>query len=460
MEAANEQIVAQALQLCGDIGSLVVVVRNKNGAGASATTRKTLTEAVRKYIVPHGSPELEELLCDPDVSWVLGSDNDEPGAENTPALGEVLGDTVSGLSRPAAISRWGDLVDRILDPSARSFQAIAVPDPLTNIEVTNGRQRYLCELLNANSRVYGAGAPEDVAGAEVFLQWGAEPNEAKSRPEIYRTAFRRRKLYVEDGFIRSMGLWTDPNEPAWSVTIDPQAVYYDATRPSLLVTILNSDWEPSAEEIARARGLIERIVRERISKYNYAPTFKMDLFTGERRRILLVDQKAGDMSLKYGLASSETFERMLREAHLRIEDSDIVIKQHPCAITGGAEFAHFTRQSLGAFAEHPRVRLLAHDINPYSLMDEVDEVWVASSGMGFEALLAGKHVTCFGAPFYAGWGITDDKFEIPCRARRRTIEAIFVAFYLRLTRYWDPARECPGQLEDLLDYISLTKHQP
>jgi hypothetical protein len=36
----------------------------------------------------------------------------------------------------------------------------------------------------------------------------------------------------------------------------------------------------------------------------------------------------------------------------------------------------------------------------------VDKVYTVSSGMGFEAVLAGRHVICFGSPFYAGWGFT------------------------------------------------------
>ena len=37
--------------------------------------------------------------------------------------------------------------------------------------------------------------------------------------------------------------------------------------------------------------------------------------------------------------------------------------------------------------------------------------------MGFEALLWGKPVRCFGMPFYAGWGLTRDELPAPARAR-------------------------------------------
>ncbi|MDZ7708952.1 MAG: hypothetical protein U5K36_01625 [Roseovarius sp.] len=38
-----------------------------------------------------------------------------------------------------------------------------------------------------------------------------------------------------------------------------------------------------------------------------------------------------------------------------------------------------------------------------------DEVWTMTSLLGFEALLRGVRVTTTGAPFYAGWGLTDDR---------------------------------------------------
>ena len=38
-----------------------------------------------------------------------------------------------------------------------------------------------------------------------------------------------------------------------------------------------------------------------------------------------------------------------------------------------------------------------------------DEVHTITSLSGFEALLRDKKVTCYGAPFYSGWGLTEDK---------------------------------------------------
>jgi capsular polysaccharide export protein len=36
-----------------------------------------------------------------------------------------------------------------------------------------------------------------------------------------------------------------------------------------------------------------------------------------------------------------------------------------------------------------------------------------SSQLGFEAILAGHRPVTFGVPFYAGWGLTDDRRPVP-----------------------------------------------
>src|SRR5690606_41697188 len=60
---------------------------------------------------------------------------------------------------------------------------------------------------------------------------------------------------------------------------------------------------------------------------------------------------------------------------------------------------------------------------------------------------------CFGAPFYAGWGLTDDRQPIPHRSRKRSLEDIFHFFYIWYTIYNVPGCPVPSQIEDALDFI-------
>jgi capsular polysaccharide export protein len=59
-----------------------------------------------------------------------------------------------------------------------------------------------------------------------------------------------------------------------------------------------------------------------------------------------------------------------------------------------------------------------------NLLHLVDEVHVLTSLTGFEALLRGKSVTCYGQPFYAGWGLTIDKSPIVRRSRHLSLDEL------------------------------------
>ena len=80
-----------------------------------------------------------------------------------------------------------------------------------------------------------------------------------------------------------------------------------------------------------------------------------------------------------------------------------------------------------------------------------------TSLLGFEALLRGKPVTCLGAPFYAGWGLTRDLGPVPDRRRRAPdghplprpdlIHLVHAAL-ISYPRYFDPIsrRPCPPEV--------------
>lgn len=365
----------------------------------------------------------------------------------------MLGNDLSDLKTvPYEYPKGIDFVKRLKGEGER-FEMMVVPDDTNNKSITEGRQKYLTKLLHTNEKKYGLEI--DVTSlfkADYLIQWGAEPNESKSRSELYATALGLPRVYLEDGFIRSVGLWTDPNEPTLSLIVDTNGAYYDATQPTLLENLLNGGFELNVSQVQRARSIINTIVSNKISKYNYAPDIEIPINPKYKKRILIVDQKAGDMSLKYGLADSETFTQMLNHAYEQ-DDVEIFIKQHPCAITGGEEQAHYTHKKLGDIAEMENVHLISFDINPYSLINAVDEVYVVSSGMGFEALMAGKSVTCFGVPFYSGWGITNDFRKIDRRTSQRSLEDVFYIFYLLLSVYVSPVSEERCELEELIEYM-------
>ena len=89
------------------------------------------------------------------------------------------------------------------------------------------------------------------------------------------------------------------------------------------------------------------------------------------------------------------------------------------------------------------------DVSAADAIDLADDVWTITSTLGFEALLRGKRVTCLGQPFYAGWGLTDDRARpIPRRQARPDIVALANAALIAYPRYFDPVTgmACPVEV--------------
>ena len=79
----------------------------------------------------------------------------------------------------------------------------------------------------------------------------------------------------------------------------------------------------------------------------------------------------------------------------------IIIKIHPDV---------YTKRKRGYYdvellEKNPRIRIISQNYHPIRLIREADAVYTVTSQVGFEALIWGKKVKCFGMPFYAGWGL-------------------------------------------------------
>lgn len=204
----------------------------------------------------------------------------------------------------------------------------------------------------------------------------------------------------EDGFVRSLDLGVN-GAPPLSLVVDDCGIYYDASKPSALEKLVQ-DKAGNAALADQAREAMHTIVTEDLSKYNLAPAFVADE-SEHSDIVLVVDQTFNDMSVTYGNAGQNEFAAMLEAAIAENPQAAIWVKVHPDVLEG---------KKTGYFADlraTQRVRLIAENVSPQSLLRHVSRVYVVTSQYGFEALLAGKPVTCFGQPWYAGWGLTDDR---------------------------------------------------
>lgn len=268
--------------------------------------------------------------------------------------------------------------------------------------------------------------PDAIAG------WGHKPTADRAR----RLAAEKGLPYIaiEDGPLRS--IWPGDKEPPLSLVCDRRGIYYDATGPSDLEDLLRDPSRMTDDLRQRARDGIALLRRLRLSKYNHAPDLSLEELgladIPRERRVLVVDQTAGDSSIPGALATAASFEDMLRAAVAENPGCEIIVKVHP-EVTLGAKQGH-----LADLARSLGLRLCDVSVNPWSLLENVQRVYVVSSQFGFEALMAGCRVTCFGMPFYGGWGLTDDRVTCPRRGRGVDLETVFAALYFQYARYFDP----------------------
>jgi capsular polysaccharide export protein len=283
-------------------------------------------------------------------------------------------------------------------------------------------------------------------GADLVLAWGRKPSADSA--ERWARQQGLPLLRLEDGFMRSVGL--GDAEPPLSLVLDDLGIYYDATSASRLERLIAGPI--SHTECARAEALQQRWRDARVSKYNHA---RENAALAEPGDVLVVDQTAGDASIVFGLAGAASFGRMLEAALDEHPRARILLKVHPDVVAGRKK-GHFGALSA---ATRQRVTVLSANLHAPSLLERVSATYVVTSQMGFEALLWGCPVRCFGMPFYAGWGLTGDELAPPDRRRPADLPALVHATLVAYPRYLDPesGQLCPP--ERLLDWMGWQRLQ-
>ncbi|WQO98180.1 capsular polysaccharide biosynthesis protein (plasmid) [Sinorhizobium meliloti] len=255
--------------------------------------------------------------------------------------------------------------------------------------------------------------------------------------------------HVEDGFIRSVSLGAQRSPPA-SLIIDSQTLHYDARNASDLEhTLQTYDFAADEALMERAEKCIRMLLDLRVSKYNLGKRVNLDTILGPKttRRVLVIGQVETDASIAFGCDRPVTNNDLVRLAASENPGAQIIYKPHP-------EVLHGTRSGVSDPAEVADIcEMLKEDIAPADALEGIDRVYTITSLMGFEALLRGIPVTCYGMPFYAGWGVTDDRQLCERRTRRLTAPAIFSAAYLLRSRYFDPATSEPTRLEAVISEL-------
>ncbi|WP_228098012.1 capsular polysaccharide biosynthesis protein [Chitinilyticum piscinae] len=297
-------------------------------------------------------------------------------------------------------------------------------------------------LLPAPLTLYRPG--KQLALGTTVIGWGLKPSAAKAR--LFAEMKGLNFITVEDGFLRSVGI--GQGELPLSLVLDDLGIYYDCRNPSRLEALIAMPL--TAIQHTRAQALRQHWCAGAVSKYNHQRIVHPTL---PRGFILVVDQTYGDAAIEFGGASADTFERMLNAALAENAGSPVVLKIHP-EVLAGRKRGHF---SLEALRTNPRIILLADDIHPAELLPLASQVYVVTSQMGFDALLWGVPVRCFGMPFYAGWGLTSDDLPAPSRRSHANLEQLIHAALIAYPRYVDPETQQTCEVEVVLAHLALQR---
>jgi capsular polysaccharide export protein len=261
-------------------------------------------------------------------------------------------------------------------------------------------------------------------------------------------------LRVEDGLMRSRGLGAELVPPL-SLMVDDLGIYYDPTRPSRLEALIAAPLPPG--EVARAAALRAAVVAQGVTKYNLGgadPAPRLATLRAARPGapvILVPGQVEDDASIRLGATGPVRTNRdLLVAARAAHPGAVLIYKPHPDVEAGLRPGAV---ADAGALADW-----VADRADAAALLAGVDAVWTLTSGLGFEALMRGVPVTCLGAPFYAGWGLTTDLAPVPDRrgdlgegGLDRLVHAVLIA----APRGRDPVTGAPCPPELLIERLAL-----
>lgn len=320
----------------------------------------------------------------------------------------------------AALIKYTKYYDPVMEQACELENILALIDLQYNEGVTyrrlflvgfslwkRGFMRHFCRHLSLKL-VFVSKPPVGLAYNEKILVWGAK------YPELTDC------IRVEDGFIRSSGLGANLSQPS-SLSFDKQGIYFDSRSPSDLETMLNNASLTEAN-ISRAESLIQLIRHSGVSKYNVGEASHFEISVKNKKVILVIGQVDGDASITTGSPHIKSNEALLNAVRKANPQSHIIYKPHPDVVSGNRGGIVSTE------CLHSCVDMIVTDLPLTSLYSKIDELHTMTSLSGFEALIHNVKVHTWGQPFYAGWGLTTDRYPPNRRETQRSlIELVHVA---------------------------------
>lgn len=297
-------------------------------------------------------------------------------------------------------------------------------------------QRYLSALG------YGGQVLQPTQDSSAAIAWGAT-----SSPQCL--------VRVEDGFIRSVGLGADLVRPL-SWVFDTRGIYFDAHTPSDLEWLLQNR-QFSASELQRACALRHSLIAAGLTKYNVGSQ-PWSRPTSRQRVVLAVGQVETDASIRLGSHIVRNNRQLLQQTRQDCPKDYLVYKPHP-DVVAGLRAGNIPLDELLHWCDE-----VVTNANMATILLKVDAVHVMTSLAGFEALLRGVAVTCYGTPFYAGWGLCTEPHVLPVaqarRKRRLSLDQLVACALIEYPSYLDSTQDRLMTPEQTVALIQKQLEQP
>lgn len=212
--------------------------------------------------------------------------------------------------------------------------------------------------------------------------------------------------YVEDGFIRSVGLGSDLTQP-FSLIFDKKGMYFDPFQDSdLEKIIIKNVYERISNNTHIDIDLFNIWKKNKITKYNSSLKCEKEYsFDTDKDIVLIIGQVEDDYSIKTGgLGMTNT--ELIRNVKKDYPNSYLIYKPHP-DVTSGNRIGIVENIVIEQYIDETIIGGNIHE-----LINKVNKLCTITSLTGFEGLMINEslEVICYGIPFYSGWGLTIDKF--------------------------------------------------
>ena len=252
-----------------------------------------------------------------------------------------------------------------------------------------------------------------------FIVWNYRDHLNSLNLEMLATRFSDQAIIrIEIGLIDARCVKTNKVK---RFLVDSKAMYFDGRQSTELEDSING-LKVGYRHTQDCYGEMKsEIIAQKMTKFTFSENHHA--LIPQKNDIIIFGQCVGDMAIQATETLCQTNTELIDHFMNEYQGAGKVFyKSHPRNWCNPSDEEYIARN-------FPEVVLVAADQHPISLLQHLPTCVVNTSGLGFEALMRGCSVVCYGVSFYSNWGFTQDKINCDRRINRPDFDD-FAAFFL------------------------------